>query len=148
MFSISDETQELLHKFKLVLKDLINGVPTAYRDLENLLTNSDKQLQHTYSKLPSFLRRLIEKLPEKWKQGLTPEALLAATELVGGKSSSSSSAAAAASETSLKIPSLRELVAKPAAIISLLRSIRTFLVARFPAAMGANVLWSLALFST
>ena len=59
VFSISDETQELLRKFKLIFKDMINGVPTAYHDLEMLLTNGNKQLQKTYSDLPGFLQKLI-----------------------------------------------------------------------------------------
>ncbi|TQB70189.1 hypothetical protein MPDQ_000792 [Monascus purpureus] len=145
-FSISNETQELLWKFKLVLKDLVNGVPTAYKDLEILLRNSDKQLQQTYSKLPGFLRKLIEKLPEKWMQGLAPEAVAAASELAGS-SSGNDQATATAQGTKLKLPSLRELVEKPAAITAMLRSIKAFLKARFPAAMGMNVLWSLALFT-
>ena len=64
VFSISDETQELLIKFNLVFKDLINGVPTAYDDLEKLLTNGDRQLQKTFNTLPGFLQKLIERLPE------------------------------------------------------------------------------------
>ena len=42
VFSVSAETQELLEKFNLIFKDLVNGVPTAYDDLEQLLTNSDR----------------------------------------------------------------------------------------------------------
>jgi len=44
VFSISDETQVLLQRFNRVFKDLINGVPTAYNDLEVLLKNGDRQL--------------------------------------------------------------------------------------------------------
>lgn len=150
VFSISDETQELLRKFKLIFKDLINGVPTAYRDLESLLTNGNKQLQQTYSKLPHFLQKLIEQLPDKWTETLAPEILAAAAERAGKSGinvENVGKAAAAATKMGVKIPSLKELVGKPAAIVGMLRSIMTFLRARFPAVMGMNVLWSLALFS-
>lgn len=150
VFSISDETQELLRKFKLIFKDLINGVPTAYGDLEMLLTNGNRQLQDTYTKLPVFLQKLIEKLPEKWTESLAPEMLAVASERAsrsGINMENVGKAAAAADKMGLSIPSLKELVSKPAAILGMLRSIMAFLRARFPAVLGMNVLWSLALFS-
>ncbi|KAL4781829.1 hypothetical protein BJX76DRAFT_334265 [Aspergillus varians] len=149
VFSISDETQELLRKFKLIFKDLINGVPTAYHDLEMLLTNGNRQLQDTYSKLPSPLQKLIEKLPERWTETLAPEMIAVASERAsrsGVNVENIGKAAAAAGKMGIQIPSLKELVAKPAAIVGMLRSIMTFLKARFPAVLGMNVLWSLALF--
>ncbi|KAJ6106098.1 hypothetical protein N7512_009615 [Penicillium capsulatum] len=149
VFSVSDETQELLRKFKLIFKDLVNGVPTAYNDLEMLLTNGNRQLQDTYTKLPSFLQKLIEKLPEKWTESLAPEMLAVASERAtqnGINMEHVGKAAAAAEKMGLNIPSLKELVSKPAALVGMLRSIMTFLRARFPAALGMNVLWSLALF--
>lgn len=149
VFSISDDTQELLEKFNLVFKDLINGVPTAYDDLESLLTNGDRQLQKTFNSLPSFLQKLIEKLPETMTKGFAPEMMAAASERAtksGINMNNAGKAAAAASKMGFKTPSLKELVGKPAAITSMLRSIIGYLRARFPAFMGMNVLWSLALF--
>ncbi|EAW21260.1 uncharacterized protein NFIA_064240 [Aspergillus fischeri NRRL 181] len=149
VFSISDETQELLRKFTLIFKDLINGVPTAYHDLEMLLSNGNKQLQQTYSQLPGFLQKLIEKLPERWTETLAPEVLAAASERAsrsGLNVENVGKAAAAANKMGIKVPSLKELVGKPAAIVGMLRSIMAFLRARFPAVLGMNVLWSLALF--
>ncbi|GAD96770.1 hypothetical protein PVAR5_5435 [Paecilomyces variotii No. 5] len=149
VFSVNDETQELLRKFKLIFKDLINGVPTAYHDLESLLTNGNKQLQQTYSQLPSFLQKLIEKLPDKWTETLAPEILAAAAERAGKSGinvENAGKASAAAKKMGVKVPSLKELVGKPTAIVGMLRSIMAFLKARFPAVMGMNVLWSLALF--
>ncbi|RMZ86364.1 hypothetical protein DV736_g6412, partial [Chaetothyriales sp. CBS 134916] len=136
VFSISDETQKLLRDFNQVLKDLINGVPTAYSDLEKLLTNGDRQLQKTYNSLPSFLQKLVEKLPETMTKGMAPEIMAAAAE----RSSKTGV------KMGIKSLSLKELTGKPAAIASLLRSIIAYLRARFPAFMGMNVLWSLALF--
>lgn len=149
VFSISDDTQELLEKFNLVFKDLVNGVPTAYDDLESLLTNGDRQLQKTFNSLPSFLQKLIEKLPETMTKGFAPEMMAAASERAtksGINMNNAGKAAAAASKMGFKTPSLKELVGKPAAITSMLRSIIGYLRARFPAFMGMNVLWSLALF--
>ncbi|KAL4741182.1 hypothetical protein BDV11DRAFT_183502 [Aspergillus similis] len=149
VFSISDETQDLLRKFKLIFKDLINGVPTAYHDLEMLLTNGNKQLQDTYSNLPSFLQKLIEKLPEKWTESIAPEMIAVAAERAsrsGVNVDNIGKAAAAANKMGISVPSLKELVGKPAAIVGMLRSIMAFLRARFPAMLGMNVLWSLALF--
>ena len=150
VFSVSDETQELLGKFKLIFKDLVNGVPTAYHDLEMLLDNGNNTLQKSYSKLPGFLQKMVEKLPEKWTESFAPEILAAASERAGRSGINPENvgkAAAAANKMGLKVPSLKELVGKPAAIVGMLRSIMTFLKARFPAVMGMNVLWSLALFS-
>ncbi|RMD43737.1 hypothetical protein DV735_g1396, partial [Chaetothyriales sp. CBS 134920] len=156
VFSISDETQKLLHDFNQVLKDLINGVPTAYDDLETLLVNGDRQLQKTYSSLPSFLQKLVEKLPDAITKGIAPEIMAAAADRASksgvvaaenaGKTASASKAAASAAKKGLKSLSLKELTGTPAAIATLLRSILTYLRARFPAFMGVSVLWSLALF--
>ncbi len=149
VFSISDETQELLRQFNLVFKDLVNGVPTAYDDLEKLLTNGDRQLQKTFNSLPGFLQKLIERLPETMTKGLAPEIMAAAAERAsksGMNMGNAGKAAAAASKFGFKTPSLKELVGKPAAVTGMLRSILGYLRARFPAFMGANVLWSLAMF--
>ncbi|KAB8259169.1 hypothetical protein BDV32DRAFT_139078 [Aspergillus pseudonomiae] len=148
VFSVSEEMQELLRKFKLIFKDLINGVPTAYHDLEMLLTNGNTQLQGAYSKLPGPIQKLIEKLPERWTETLAPEMIAVASERAaksGVNIDNIGKAAAAANKMGIKVPSLKELVGKPAAIVGMLRSIIAFLRARFPAVLGMNVLWSLAL---
>lgn len=148
VFSISRESQELLRKFTLVLKDLVNGVPTAYDDLESLLTNSENQLQRSYAHLPSFLQKLIEQLPTKMTQSLGPEMLAAAAEKHGVSSKYAEPAAGLASKMGfkMKVPSLKDLVTKPGAVAGMLRAIMNFLKLRFPAFMGMNVLWSLSLF--
>ena len=51
-----------------------------------------------------------------------------------------------AAGSKVKIPTLKDLVTKPGAVANMLRAIMTFLRTRFPAFMGMNVLWSLALF--
>ena len=151
VFSISDETQELLQKFNLIVKDLINGVPTAYDDLEKLLTLGDDQLSKTFNSLPAFLQQLIAKLPARMTSGLGPGVLAAASEKAsqsGVNMENAGKAAAAAKKMGFKAPSLKDMTGKPAAIASLLRSIIVYLRARFPAFIGMNVLWSLAMFGT
>jgi hypothetical protein len=149
VFSISDETQELLQKFNQVFKDLVNGVPTAYDDLESLLTNGDRQLQKTFNHLPGFLQKLIAQLPERMKDSIAPELMAAAAaraEKSGIKTANAAKAAGSAKKTGFKTPALKDLVGKPGTIATMMRSIITFLRARFPAFIGLNVLWSLALF--
>lgn len=130
----------------------MNGVPTAYGDLESLLTNSEHQLQNSYKHLPSFLQKLIGELPEKFTGSLGPEILAAAATGAearpGSKTAYFTKGATIASKLGVKskIPSLNELVTKPGAVIALLKAIMNALKTRFPAFLGMNVLWSLALF--
>lgn len=135
-------------RFNLVLKDLINGVPTAYGDLESLLTNSEGQIQRMYTRLPPWLQKLVEQLPSKVSKGVGPEALAAAAEKHGVKPRYANMAAKGAEKAGMKIrvPSLKDLVTKPGAIAGLLKAIMNFLKLRFPAFLGMNVLYSLALF--
>ena len=148
VFSISAETQELLQRFNQVLKDLMNGVPTAYHDLESLLTNGDRQLQKTYNGMPSWLQKLVERLPETMTKGFAPEIMAAAAERASsyGVNLEKSGKAAGTAAKFLKTPSLKDLVGKPGAVTGMLRSIMNYLRTRFPAFAGINVLWSLALF--
>lgn len=152
VFSVSDETQELLQRFNQVFKDLVNGVPTAYDDLESLLTNGDRQLQKTFNHLPKFLQKLIAQLPHRMTDTIAPELMAVAAargEKIGNDNTKAAKPAkpeGAAKKAGFKTPALKDLVGKPGAIASMMRSIITFLRARFPAFLGMNVLWSLALF--
>jgi hypothetical protein len=149
VFSVSEETQELLQRFNQVFKDLVNGVPTAYDDLESLLTNGDRQLQRTFNHLPGFMQKLIAQLPSRMRETIAPELMAAAAaraEKSGMNTANAAKAAGAAKKMGFKTPTLKDLVGKPGAIATMMRSIITFLRARFPAFLGMNVLWSLALF--
>ncbi|KAI4129281.1 MAG: hypothetical protein LQ338_002290 [Usnochroma carphineum] len=148
VFSLSKESKDLLHKFTLVLKDLMNGVPTAYDDLESLLTNSENQLERSYKHLPTFLQDLIKKLPSKMTQSIGPEMLAAAAEKQGLNSKYLNKGAHMAEKAGMKVrvPSLKDLVTKPGAVAGLLKAIMNFLKLRFPAFLGMNVLYSLGLF--
>ncbi len=127
----------------------MNGVPTAYGDLESLLTNSEDQIQRSYSHLPPWLQKLVEQLPDKMTKSIGPEMLAAAAEKHGLNAKYASMAAAGASKAGLrvKVPSLKDLVTKPGAVAGMLKAIMNFLKLRFPAFLGMNVLYSLALFS-
>jgi hypothetical protein len=129
------------------LKDLIHGVPTAYDDLEKLITNSDDSLEKIYKSMPEWMQELIGKLPSKVTKGFGPEVLAAAAEKHGVKSSAFKFAASSAEKAGVKVkvPSLKELVTKQGAIVGLLRTIVGFLRTRFPAVLGVNVLWSVAI---
>ena len=165
VFSLSNESQELLRKyafytvnevqwlmrvrrFTLVFKDLVNGVPTAYNDLESLLTNSEDQIERSYEHLPSFLQKLIKQLPAKMTQSIGPEMLAAAAEKQGLHSKYTDQAAHTAEKMGVKVrvPNLKDLVTKPGAVAGMLKAIMNFLKLRFPAFLGMNVLYSLGLF--
>jgi hypothetical protein len=151
-FSLSKGSQEIVKKFTVILKDLINGVPTAYDDLVNLIEDSQGTLAKSYQRLPSFLQKLITSLPHKLTSTLAPELLAVATEAQGLSAAEVAGAAAAGSGLAsaakkFLIPaSLKDLVTKPGAVVGLLRAIMNALKLRFPALMGTNILFSVALF--
>ncbi|RKF80557.1 hypothetical protein GcC1_035025 [Golovinomyces cichoracearum] len=131
-FFLSSKSSELVQKFTIVLKDLIHGVPTAHNDLVKLLNDSSGTLESMYKNLPDFIKKLVTQLPTKFKGHLAPELLAAAAEVPG-----------LAKGPGINI---KDLVAKPGAIYSLLRAIMNALKLRWPAFIGTNVLLSLALF--
>ncbi|KAF2473104.1 uncharacterized protein BDR25DRAFT_257264 [Lindgomyces ingoldianus] len=150
VFSFSKESQELLDKFKLVLKDIVNGAPTAYNDLEKLLTDSENQLKNMYGGLPPFLQNLVKSLPAKITAALGPEILAAQAEKPGFDAKQHASASGFGKRSrskKLKVPSLKSLVSAEGAVATMLKTILNFLKFRFPALMtGTNVLMSLAVF--
>lgn len=81
-------------------------------------------------------------------KSIGPEMLAAAAEKHGLNSKYANMAASGASKAGLKVrvPSLKDLVTKPGAVAGMLKAIMNFLKLRFPAFLGMNVLYSLALF--
>ena len=78
-----------------------------------------------------------------------PEMLAAAAERHGVSPKYANLAAKGASKAgvkTLKVPTLKDLVTKPGAVAGLLKAVMNFLKVRFPAFLGMNVLYSLALF--
>ncbi|KAM0165968.1 hypothetical protein ACHAQE_002068 [Botrytis cinerea] len=150
-FSLSPDSTVLVQKFTFILKDLINGVPTAYDDLVHLLEDSQGTLSKSYDSLPSFLQKLITQLPQKVTTTLAPELLAVATEAQAHSVANAASAAqtggmGAAAKSLLTPSSLKDLVTKPGAVVGMLKAIVNALKLRWPAFMGTNVLLSLALF--
>ncbi|KAK7519637.1 uncharacterized protein IWZ02DRAFT_298849 [Phyllosticta citriasiana] len=150
VFSFSEESQNLLERWKQVLRDIVSGAPHAYDDLEQFLTGSEKQLDKMYNSLPPFVQNLVKSLPVKMAAMLGPEALAAAE---GKQFDSKKLATESTSKTkklgkkAMRIPSLKRLVTEQGAIAAMLKSILNFLKLRFPAVVsGTNVLMSLAVF--
>jgi hypothetical protein len=146
VFSFSKESEELFNKFSLVLKDVVNGVPTAYDDMEKLFTDYEGQLKKMYGSLPPFLQNLVKSLPAKLTATLGPELLAAQAEKPGFDAKQRT--AGSSSKMKFKkptIPSLKSLISAQGAVATMLRSILQFLKLRFPAVLaGTNVLMSLA----
>jgi hypothetical protein len=151
--SLSKESQIIVQKFTVILKDLVNGVPTAYDDLVSLLDDSHGTLAKSYEHLPSFLQKLITSLPQKLTTTFAPELLAVAAEAQGlnatdtAKPATAASGLAGAAKKYLKPTNLKDLVTKPSAVVGILKSIMKVLESRFPALMGTNVLLSVSLFS-
>lgn len=143
--SLSSESSDLLQRFTQIFKDLVNGVPTACNDLTSLFDDRDGAINRGFEKLPSSLQKLVTQLPEKLTTSLAPELLAAAAESQGLKAEMELGATEAAKK--LFMPqNLTELVTKPGAIVSMLKAIVNALKLRWPAVMGTNVVWSVALF--
>ncbi|KAK8118599.1 uncharacterized protein PG998_003225 [Apiospora kogelbergensis] len=147
VFSLSADSGEMVRKFNLVLKDLVNGVPTAYGDLTALLDDRDGTLARNYEKLPSSLKKLVTTLPNKLTSTLAPELLAVAAEAQGiGAEEAKKSGIKEQAKNFLTPKSLQDLVTKPGAVVGLLKGIVNALKVRWPAFIGTNVIWSLALF--
>lgn len=141
----STDSSQLLQSFTQVFKDLVNGVPTACDDLARLIDDRDGALSRGFDKLPASLKRLVTQLPDKITQNLGPEILAAAAAKSQGIKAD---AAAGLKGTAKKVfmpTNLAELVTKPGAIVGMLRAIVEVLKTRWPAFIGVNVLWSVAL---
>jgi len=148
-FSFSKESQKLMAEFTQILKDIVNGVPTAYDDLEKLLTRSEGQLDKLFLAMPPFLQTLVKSLPAKMTSTLGPEFLAATSEKPGAdaKYLNAESSKSTGKKKRSRIPSLKSLVGEKGAVAGMLRSILNFLKLRFPAVLtGTNVLMSLAVF--
>ncbi|EPE02228.1 ring-like domain-containing protein [Ophiostoma piceae UAMH 11346] len=141
--TLSAESTELVRRFVLVLKDLVNGVPTAADDLKHLLDDRDGTLARGFEKLPSSMRKLVSQLPSKLTSTLAPELLAAAAESQGVKFAVKDEGMDAKSAAkAMFLP----LVTKPTAIVKMLKAIMNALKLRWPAFIGTSAIWSVALF--
>jgi hypothetical protein len=139
-----------MEDFNQILKDIISGVPTAYDDLEKLLSKSESQLQHMYGNMPPFLQTLVKSLPAKLTTTLAPELMVAMSEKPGAdakKMEDKQNGSRGKKKTKRRVPHLKDVVKQQGAVAGMLRSILNFLKLRFPAFMaGTNILMSLAVF--
>ena len=147
-FSLSADSTELVQKFTLVLKDLVNGVPTAVNDLTSLLDDKDGKLAKNFEKLPKSMKKLVTQLPEKLTTTLAPELLAVAAEAQGLSSQDAQAQGGlkGAAKRLLWPKSLADIVTKPTAIVSMLKGIMNALKLRWPAFIGTNLIWSVAIF--
>lgn len=146
-FSISKDSQELVGQFTLVLKDLVNGVPTAATDLQHLFDDHDGTLARNYEKLPGSMKKLVTNLPTKLTSSLAPELLAVAAASQGLEHDKDAGGGIKDQAMKLLIPkNMGELVTKPSAIVGMLKAIMNALKLRWPAFIGTNVIWSVALF--
>jgi hypothetical protein len=163
VFSFSAESQKYYDRFTQVLKDTLNGAPTAYEDMDKLMKDAGPTLEKHFNSMPPFVQTLVKSLPAKLGATLGPELMAAASEKPGNdmkvrmestNKSGASSASAGSSEPKAdqkkkrKIPGLKTLTSSNGVVASILRNIVTFLQTRFPFLVSTtNVVMSLAVFS-
>ncbi|KUI69077.1 hypothetical protein VM1G_04196 [Cytospora mali] len=145
-FSLSKESAELVGSFTVVLKDLVNGVPTAANDLKKLIEDHDGTLAKNYEKLPKSMQKIVTTLPTKVTGSLAPELLAVAAESQGLRGASAQGGIKEQAKNLLLPKSLSDLLTKPGAIVGMLKAIMNALKTRWPAFIGTNVIWSIALF--
>jgi len=158
VIGVSKDSQRLLESFTIILKDIINGAPTAYDDLEKLLTDRQAQLDKMYNSLPPFLQSLVQSVPTKISAFLAPQLVAAMTKAQERKAGAANTMGTKNTQKpptkstqkrkmTSYIPSLRSLVTQKGAVAAMLRSIISFLELRFPLLLaGTNVIMSLAVF--
>ncbi|KAH7030911.1 uncharacterized protein B0I36DRAFT_383825 [Microdochium trichocladiopsis] len=146
VFSLSKESAEVVQRFTQVLKDLVNGVPTAYGDLVKLIEDRDKVISNNFDRLPKGLKKLVTQLPDQLTSKLAPEVLAIAAEAQGLAVNEAGDGLKGAAKNFANPKNLYDLVTKPGAIVGLLKGIVNALKARWPAFIGTNVLWSVAIF--
>ena len=162
VFAFSAETQKYYERFALVLKDIINGVPTAYDDMDKLMKEAGPKLEEQFKSMPPFVQTLVKSLPMRLGSTLGPELMAAASEKPGNdmnaklaaasKHDADASADAAAAGTAgvdfastsektedgtkkkqkRRIPGLKGLVSQKGTVAGMLRSVVNFLQTRFP----------------
>lgn len=142
---LTADSSDLLNRFTQIFKDLANGVPTAYGDLVGLFEDREGTLSKGFNKLPKSLQKLVMQLPEKVTGNFAPEIMLAAAHAQGIKAEKGNGLKDQAGKIFMP-KNIMELVTKPGAIIGMLKAIVNALRVRWPAFIGMNVIWSVALF--
>lgn len=153
VFAFSEETRKFYERFAQCLKDTMNGVPTAYEDMDKLMREAGPTLERQFNSMPPFVQTLVKSLPSRLGTMVGPEILAAATaekpdDELKRKMESGGSGEAEGSKKKRKIPGVKSLVSKQGAVAGILRNTVNFLQTRFPfLASTTNVVMSLAVFS-
>lgn len=168
VFSFSEESQKYYDRFTQVLKDTLNGAPTAYEDMDKLMKDAGPTLERNFASMPPFVQTLVKSLPAKLGSTLGPEILAASSEKPGNdmqkRMAAAEKAKASGGDPSIqakeeeskdgqqkkkrKIPGLKSLMSGEGMVASMLRNVVNFLQVRFPfLASTTNVVLSLAVFS-
>lgn len=138
----SAEVQSLLQQFVVILKDVQRGAPTAVDDLVSLLDGRNDVLSRGFEKLPGSMQKLVTQLPKKLTSSLGPEVLAAAAQAGGMKGETDAGGLA----RFLMPKNLNDLLLTPAIVKTMLKAIFNALKVRWPAFVGMNALWSVAVF--
>ncbi|KAK3050894.1 hypothetical protein LTR09_007972 [Extremus antarcticus] len=172
VFPLTAETQKYYERFAQCLKDSINGVPTAYEDMDKLMKEAGPRLEQQFKSMPPFVQTLVKSLPAKMGGVVGPELFAIAGDKprndmktrmeaasrpgttdsgISLPSGSAEKSEVAEGEDGKKkkrtIPGLKSLVGEKSAVAGMLRSAVTFLQTRFPLlASTTNVVMSLAVF--
>jgi hypothetical protein len=161
VFSFSAESQKYYDRFTQVLKDTLNGAPTAYEDMDKLMRDAGPTLEKNFASMPPFVQTLVKSLPAKLGASLGPELMAAASEKPGhdmkarmeagekgGASTEASGSKDGQQKKKRRIPGLKSLTSSNGVVASILRNIVNFLQVRFPFLVSTtNVVMSLAVFS-
>jgi hypothetical protein len=162
VFSFSAESQKYYDRFTQVLKDTLNGAPTAYEDMDKLMRDAGPTLEKNFASMPPFVQTLVKSLPAKLGASLGPELMAAASQKPGhdmkaqmeaGEKGGASAEASGSKDgqqkkTKRRIPGLKSLTSSNGVVASILRNIVNFLQVRFPFLVSTtNVVMSLAVFS-
>ena len=162
VFSFSAESQKYYDRFTQVLKDTLNGAPTAYEDMDKLMRDAGPTLEKNFANMPPFVQTLVKSLPAKLGASLGPELMAAASSKPGndmkarmeaGEKGGEAAGASTSANTDQKkkkrrIPGLKSLTSSNGVVASILRNIVNFLQVRFPFLVSTtNVVMSLAVFS-
>jgi hypothetical protein len=159
VFSFSAESQKYYDRFTQVLKDTLNGAPTAYEDMDKLMRDAGPTLEKNFASMPPFVQTLVKSLPAKLGASLGPELMTAASQKPGNDMKARMEAGEKGEEasgskdgqqkkTKRRIPGLKSLTSSNGVVASILRNIVNFLQVRFPFLVSTtNVVMSLAVFS-
>lgn len=147
VFSFSNQTQKIYQDFTVVLKDMINGGPTAYHDMEKLFKENEGHLGELFAGMPPFVHTLVKNLPNSIAPAMMSSS--SGNEDVKTKVESASAQDSSESRDSKKqkryVPGLKHISEEKGAVASMLSSIVNFLKLRFPLAItGTNVVMSMS----